>query len=84
MRGNTCLVVEPARESTVADEPENIVLVHLRRLDAKMDRVLDDLRGLKVRMSGAGEAIVGPNRRMDRVEGRLDRIEKGLDVVETS
>ena len=83
MRGNICLVVEPAHENTAADEPENIVLVYLRRLDSKMDRVLDDLRDLKVRMT-AEEAIVGLNRRMDRVEGRLDRIEKRLDLVETS
>jgi predicted nucleic acid-binding Zn-ribbon protein len=46
--------------------------------------VLDDLRDLKVRMTAAEEAIVGLNRRMDRVEGRLDRIEKRLDLVETS
>jgi hypothetical protein len=84
MRGNICLVVEPGRENTVADEPENIVLVYLRRLDSKMDRVLDDQRDPKVRMTAAEEAIVGLNRRMDRVEGRLDRIEKRLDLVETS
>jgi hypothetical protein len=72
------------REAAVTDEPENLVLVLLRRLDGKMDRVLEDLRDLKVRMTAAEEAIVGINRRMDRVEGRLDRIEKRLDLVETN
>jgi len=46
--------------------------------------VLDDLRDLKVRVTAAEEAIVGINRRMDRVEGRLDRIEKRFDLVETN
>jgi hypothetical protein len=72
------------REAAVTDEPENLVPVLLRRLDGKMDRVLEDLRDLKVRMTAAEEAIVGINRRMDRVEGRLDRIEKRLDLVEKS
>lgn len=66
----------------MADEPDN--LVYLRRLDGKMDRLLDDMRDVKVRMTAAEEAIVGLNRRMDRVEDRLDRIEKRLDLVETS
>lgn len=72
------------REAAVTGEPESLVLVFLRRLDSKMDRVLDDLRDLKVRVTAAEEAIVGINRRMDRVEGRLDRIEKRLDLVETN
>jgi hypothetical protein len=41
-----CSVVEPTRENIVAHEPENIVLVYLRRLDSKMDWVPDDLRDL--------------------------------------
>ena len=72
------------REAAVTGEPESLVLVFLRRLDSNMDRVLDDLRDLKVRVTAAEEAIVGINRRMDRVEGRLDRIEKRLDLVETN
>jgi hypothetical protein len=68
----------------VADEPDNLILVYLRRLDGKMDRMLDDMRDLKLRMTAREEAIVGLNRRMDRVEDRLDRIEKRLDLVESS
>jgi chromosome segregation ATPase len=31
----------------MVDEPENLVLAHLRRLDAKVDRIADDLVALK-------------------------------------
>ncbi len=66
----------------MADEPNNIVLVYLRRFDEKLDRVADDVRELKGRMTGVEEAIVGLHRRMDRFELRLDRIEKRFDLVE--
>lgn len=68
----------------MTDEPENVVLIYLRRLDGKMDRLLEDMRDIKVRMTAAEEAVVGLSRRMDRVEGRLDRIEKRLDLVDAS
>jgi hypothetical protein len=42
-----CRVVHPERENTAADEPENIVPVYLRRLDSKMDLVLDDCASSK-------------------------------------
>jgi predicted nucleic acid-binding Zn-ribbon protein len=66
----------------VSPEPENIVLAYLRRLDEKMDRVLDDMRDLKVRMTAAEKAISGLNRRIDRITTRLNRIETRLDLVE--
>ncbi len=31
----------------MADDPENIILVILRRLDAKLDRVIEDIAELK-------------------------------------
>jgi DNA repair ATPase RecN len=52
------------------------------RFDVKVDRVIDDLRDLKVRASSAEEALAGVNRRLDRMEMRLDRIERRLDLVE--
>lgn len=54
------------------NEPENIVLVFLRRFDEKLDRLIDKMRDLKVRATGVEEAMGGLNRRMDRVESRLD------------
>ena len=35
----------------MADGPENLVLVYLRRLDEKMDRVLGDIHDLKHRVT---------------------------------
>ncbi len=66
----------------MADEPENLVLVMLRRIDAKIDRISDDLRDLKVCATATEEAIAGVNRRLDRLEIRVERIEKRLDLVE--
>ncbi|MEM1103751.1 MAG: hypothetical protein AAGH48_06555 [Pseudomonadota bacterium] len=67
----------------MADEPENVVLIMLRRMDEKLDRVLDDVQNLKVRMTAVEEGLVALNRRVDKVEMRLDRIERRLDLAET-
>jgi predicted nucleic acid-binding Zn-ribbon protein len=73
----------------MADDPDNLVLVMLRRMDAKLDRVIEDVQDLKIRMTNVEErlasvemSIAGINRRIDRVEIRLDRIEKRLDLVD--
>ena len=73
----------------MADEPDNLILQLLRRMDAKLDRVIEDVQDLKVRMTNVEErlaavemSIAGIQRRIDRVEQRLDRIEKRLDLVE--
>ena len=64
-------------------EPDTMVLVLLRRLDEKVDRVLDEMRDLKVRTTAVEENIVGVHRRMDRVENRIERIGRRLDLVDT-
>ena len=66
----------------MADEPDNIILQYLRRIDAKVDHLADDVRDLKVRMTAVEEGLAGVHRRIDRVENRLDRIERRLDLVE--
>jgi uncharacterized coiled-coil protein SlyX len=80
----------------MSGEPENLILVYLRRIDEKLDRVIADVGDLKTRLTAVEErvarldwrfadsevAIAGVNRRLDRVEARLDRIEKRLDLVE--
>lgn len=66
----------------MADDPDNIVLVYLRRFDEKLDRVSDDVRELKGRMTALEESVVGIQRRMDRLDVRLDRVEKRLDLVD--
>ncbi len=68
----------------MADEPDNLVLQYLRRIDAKLDRVIEDVQDLKARVTALGEGLAGVHRRMDRFELRLDRIEKRLDLVDHS
>jgi ribosomal protein S11 len=66
----------------MVDEPDNLVLLLLRRLDGKIDRVLDDMRDLKVRVTGLEEGMAGVNRRLDRMELRIDRIERRLEIAD--
>jgi len=66
----------------MADEPENVILVVLRRIDQRTERMADDLHDLKVRMTHVEEGLAGVNRRMDRLEQRVERIERRLDLVE--
>jgi hypothetical protein len=63
-------------------EPDNVVLVYRRRIDEKVDRVIDDVRDIKLRVTNLEEGQAGIQRRLDRVEARLDRIERRLDLVE--
>jgi archaellum component FlaC len=63
-------------------EPDNMVLILLRRLDEKMDRVIDEIRDLKVRTTAVEENLAGVQRRIDRLEARVERIEKRLDLVD--
>ena len=65
----------------MAEEPDNLVLVMLRRLDTKMDRVIEDLHDLKVGMTSVEEGLNGVQRRIDRMEDRLDHVEKRLDLT---
>ena len=66
----------------MATDPENIVLQYLRRFDEKLDRVIDEMLDVKVRLTAVEEGIAGVNRRLDRLEVRVERIEPRLDLVE--
>ncbi|MCI0468022.1 MAG: tropomyosin [Beijerinckiaceae bacterium] len=74
----------------MADAPEDLIFEYLRRIDTKLDRVIEEVGDLKIRMTAVEEriaqvelSIAGINRRIDRIEARLDRIERRLDLVET-
>lgn len=66
----------------ILDQPDNLVLLYLRRIDMKIDRMTDDLNDIKIRVTNVEEGLAGVNRRLDRSEVRLDRIERRLDLVE--
>ncbi len=63
------------------NEPENLGLRQLRLMDGKLDRLLDDVHGLKVRVTAVEEGLSGVHRRLDRIEQRVDRIERRPDLV---
>jgi archaellum component FlaC len=65
----------------MVNEPENLVLRQLHSMDGKLDRILDDVHDLKIRMTSVEEGLSGVHRRLDRVEQRVDRIEMRLDLV---
>ncbi len=76
----------------MSDDPDNILLIYMRRLDAKVDRVLTDLADVKHRLTTleiqvANLAATEANHyaslanRLDTTEQRLDRIERRLDIV---
>ena len=62
-------------------EPNNVALVYLRRIDEKVDRVIEDVRDIKFRVTNLEEGQAGILR-LDRVNARLDRIERRLDLVD--
>jgi predicted nuclease with TOPRIM domain len=72
----------------MSDAPDNLILVYLRRLDEKLDRLGDDMRDVKARLTSleSQAALIHgdfarQSERIDRLEVRLDRIERRLDIV---
>ena len=79
----------------MSDQPENVTLVYLRRLDEKMDRIIDGLQDLGRRVTSLEMQVsslhhdigllhgdfAGQSQRIDRIEQRLERIERRLDIV---
>ena len=66
----------------MADEPDSISLQYMRRFDEKLDRVVDEMLDVKVRLTAVEEGLNGVNRRLDRLELRVERIERRLDLVD--
>ena len=68
----------------MAREPDNVVLVLLRKIDERTERMAEDLQDLKVRVTSVEEGLAGVNRRLDRIEGRVERIERRLELTDVS
>lgn len=66
----------------MANEPDNILLQYMRRFDEKLDRVVDEMLDIKVRLTAVEEGLAGVNRRLDRLELRIERVERRLDLVD--
>ena len=65
-------------------EPENVVLILLRKIDERTERMADDLQDLKARMTSVEEGLAGVNRRLDRLENRVERIERRLELTDAT
>ncbi|MDK9720114.1 MAG: hypothetical protein OEL53_02915 [Rhodospirillales bacterium] len=70
-------------------EPENLMLVYLRRIDEKIDVLVEDMRDVKRRLTSLEMAVgqihgdfAGQSMRIDRLENRLDRIERRLNIAD--
>ena len=68
----------------MADEPDNIVLVILRKIDQRTERMAEDLQDLKVRVTAVEEGLAGVNRRLDRLDVRVERIERRLELSDAT
>jgi predicted nuclease with TOPRIM domain len=71
----------------MTDEPDNLIVRYLHRLDEKVDRLLDDMREVKQRLSSVEVSVAhlhgdfaAQSGRIDRLENRLDRIEHRLNL----
>lgn len=76
-------------------EPESSILSHLRRLDTKIDALIEDVRDLKCRVMRLESRVTdlrdglatfyggraGQSTRFDRIEAVLDRIEQRLGLA---
>jgi hypothetical protein len=56
----------------MSEGPDNFIPQYLRRMDAKMDRMGDELRDIKVPLTAVEEAVVGVQRRIDRLDMRVE------------
>ena len=75
----------------MTDEPDNIVLRYLRRLDERTERIEDgqkdmaaDIRILKGHMAAFMESEIRQDGAIATMQTRLERIEKRLDLVDNS
>ena len=63
-------------------EPDNLVLIHLRRISEQIDSLRGDNREVKTRLGILEQQGASLSSRLDRIEARMDRIEKRLDLVD--
>jgi outer membrane murein-binding lipoprotein Lpp len=72
----------------MSNEPDNLILVCLRRMDEKLDRLASAVGDLGRRVTSLETKVVllhgdfaAQSERIDRIEVRLDRIERRLEIV---
>jgi hypothetical protein len=95
-RGDGQLMVDRICCPAMANEPDDLVLEHLRAIRGVVDETLNDVpdlkrrlasmekqvAGLRVDFAAMREDLVGIEHKIDRSDARLDRIEKRLGLVD--
>jgi len=66
----------------MSDQPDNLALVFLRRIDASQAEMRQDIREIKERLGFLEGTYASVSRRVDRMDERLERIERRLDLVD--
>ena len=72
----------------MSDVPDNLILVYLRRIDEKLDRLVDSVADLGRRVMSVETKVASlhgdfaaQSERIDRIELRLERIERRQNIV---
>jgi hypothetical protein len=66
----------------MADEPDSLVLVCLRRLDAGVADLGAAMGEVKKRVGTLEQRYASISRRLDRLDGDVQQIKRRLDLVE--
>ncbi len=64
----------------MTDEPDNVVLIYLRRIDKNVSEMREDVRNLQSRMSNVEKQLGELQVQVAETNIRLDHIEKRLDL----
>lgn len=72
----------------MSDGPDNLILIFMRRIDDKLDRLAAGQADLGCRVSSLETKVAllhgdfaAQSERIDRIELRLERIERRLEIV---
>lgn len=72
----------------MSDVPDNLFLVYLRRIDGKLDRLVENVAGLGRRVTSTETKVAllhsdlaAQSERFGRIDLWLERIERRLDIV---
>ena len=80
---NSCYTTgETITEAPMADEPDNLVLAWMRRLDGRLDKIDERLAEVIERIGQIEGTVASVSRRVDRIDLRWYRIERRLDLVD--
>jgi hypothetical protein len=66
----------------MAEEPDNIVLQHLRAIPEQRDTLNERQLEMMQRMGAVELGLANLSIRVDRIDARLDRVERRLGLIE--